>query len=223
MDWLMPAMLLGVGGSLHCAGMCGPLVLLVGARNRWHLLQYHVARLIGYGLLGALFGQFGQQLHAYLGRETMGYVLISIAVVLTVSLFTNFHGLPGVELLNRQFAKLQATVLRMPVQHRALGVGLVTVLLPCGLLYMAFGLAMTTPSWWVGALSMVTFGAASSPALVFGQELVRTQLSKLSPTSQRRIQIALSLVALFFLAKMGWKAITVPADVSMHHHMNHMH
>ena len=223
MEWFMPALLLGFGGSLHCAGMCGPLALLVGARNRWHLFQYHVARLLGYGLIGALFGQFGKQLHSYLGRETMGYVLLGIATVLALSLFANFHSLPGVGLLSRQFGKLQTTVLRLPVRYRALGVGLATVLLPCGLLYMAFGLAMATPNGWVGALSMVIFGVSSAPALVFGQELVRTQLSKLSPTSQRRIQIALSLVALFFLAKMGWKAITVPTDVAMHHHMNQMH
>jgi len=218
MEWMMSALLLGFGGSLHCAGMCGPLVLLVGAKSRWHLVQYHLARLVGYAVVGGLFGLFGKQLHALLGRQMMGVVLLLLAGVLAVSLFVNFHRLPGVSTVQAWFHRLQSVVLGWPTRYRALGVGLATVFLPCGLLYMAFGLAMTSPNWLTGAGSMLVFGIASSPALLVGQELVRSQLSKISPVNQRRLQVVLSLVALFFLAKMGWKAMTVPADMAMHHH-----
>ena len=54
------ALLLGLGGSLHCAAMCGPLVFSV--QTNWnikglspHLLIYHLGRIAGYLLLGLAF------------------------------------------------------------------------------------------------------------------------------------------------------------------------
>src|SRR5437016_11916477 len=65
---LWTALLLGLVGSLHCAGMCGPLALavlancqsLVGfAANR---LAYNLGRIITYCLLGLVFGLLGRTL-----------------------------------------------------------------------------------------------------------------------------------------------------------------
>src|ERR1700675_4874711 len=62
---LWTAFLLGLVGSLHCAGMCGPLVLALpgtGNTSRSYILgrlAYNVGRLGVYGLLGAIFGLLG--------------------------------------------------------------------------------------------------------------------------------------------------------------------
>jgi sulfite exporter TauE/SafE len=69
---LLTAALVGLGGSLHCVGMCGPLALaLYGGGNRvtsgvtlsapfiWGRLLYNGGRLITYALLGGLFGLLG--------------------------------------------------------------------------------------------------------------------------------------------------------------------
>ena len=54
------ALLLGLGGSLHCAAMCGPLVFSV--QTNWnimglnpHIILYHLGRISGYLLLGLAF------------------------------------------------------------------------------------------------------------------------------------------------------------------------
>jgi sulfite exporter TauE/SafE len=48
--------LMGITGSLHCAGMCGQLALLAGGRG---LLPYLAGKTTSYLLLGALAGAFG--------------------------------------------------------------------------------------------------------------------------------------------------------------------
>ena len=59
---LAPALLLGLAGSLHCVGMCGPLLLalpLDAAGKRQVLRQmlvYHAGRILTYAALGMLFG-----------------------------------------------------------------------------------------------------------------------------------------------------------------------
>jgi sulfite exporter TauE/SafE len=221
MELLMSAALLGLGGSLHCVGMCGPLALLVGAKKRSHLFMYHVMRLLGYALVGGLFGFFGKQLQNVLGREVVGYIILGFAGVILLSIVTNFHTWSITQRVSRRFSMVQQSMMKLTPMKRAMGMGLSTVLLPCGLLYAAFLLAISAPNWWMGAGAMSIFAIASSPALWVGQELIRSIRERLSPQHQRWIQQGLSLVALYFLVKMGWKAITVPADMAMHHHHGH--
>ena len=60
------AFFLGLAGSLHCAGMCGPLAMAVPVlgRNRWAVLAsrliYNLGRVVTYALLGLVFGLIGQ-------------------------------------------------------------------------------------------------------------------------------------------------------------------
>ena len=59
------AFMAGLVTSLHCAGMCGPLACAVmpGRSDRGDPVAvastYHLTRLAGYGLLGALLGGLG--------------------------------------------------------------------------------------------------------------------------------------------------------------------
>ena len=57
---------LGLAGSLHCVGMCGPLTLIAPV-NRTHRMSmlgdmtlYHAARVAVYALMGAIIGTAGQ-------------------------------------------------------------------------------------------------------------------------------------------------------------------
>src|ERR1700752_4598394 len=65
---LWTAFLLGLFGSLHCAGMCGPLALALpgypntGLRFLLNRLAYNLGRISTYALLGGLFGLAGRGL-----------------------------------------------------------------------------------------------------------------------------------------------------------------
>src|SRR5262245_46036505 len=62
------AFILGLVGSVHCAGMCGPLALALPGRNspRTHFsfgwLAHNSGRIVTYCLLGLLFGAIGKSL-----------------------------------------------------------------------------------------------------------------------------------------------------------------
>ena len=65
---LLTAFMLGFAGSLHCAGMCGPIVLampVVGTNavtQSIGRLAYNGGRIVTYGILGVIFGSVGQML-----------------------------------------------------------------------------------------------------------------------------------------------------------------
>lgn len=200
---LSAAVLLGIGGSLHCAGMCGPLVLVVGAKKKMHLALYHLFRLLAYTLIGLLLGAISFQLEGWVGQRIGAWFSLSFALLILISAFFPVHEIKLLAPVRLRIQKLQTKVMFFPVRYRAAGMGFLTALLPCGLLYAAFLLALSTNSILLGGLSMTTFAIASSPALILGQELVRRYIDRLSPLGRRRMQQALSVVAVFFLFKMG--------------------
>ena len=59
------ALVLGVVGSLHCAGMCGPLALALppaGSTTPAYVLgrvAYNLGRIVTYCLMGVVFGLVG--------------------------------------------------------------------------------------------------------------------------------------------------------------------
>ena len=64
---LWSAFLLGLVGSLHCIGMCGPLTLLLPYDGRFSSkfvfgrISYNLGRVVTYSLLGATAGFFGEK------------------------------------------------------------------------------------------------------------------------------------------------------------------
>ena len=87
------AFLAGLVTSLHCAGMCGPLACAIMPAPNERVdastvsTVYHLARLTGYGVLGALAGGVGRWPLTLLSDSTLRYlpwlfVLFFIAVAL---------------------------------------------------------------------------------------------------------------------------------------------
>src|SRR6266542_436098 len=89
---LWTGFLLGLVGSLHCAGMCGPLILVLPAtgNSRTSFLcgrvAYQVGRVLTYGLLGAGFGLVGESL-AFAGFQR--WVSLGAGIAILCSLFVS--------------------------------------------------------------------------------------------------------------------------------------
>jgi sulfite exporter TauE/SafE len=69
---ILAALMIGFAGSLHCIGMCGPLVMIVhsggkGKSFSWWLNQmiYHSGRLLVYASFGVIVGFLGKGFVAY--------------------------------------------------------------------------------------------------------------------------------------------------------------
>jgi sulfite exporter TauE/SafE len=163
-------------GSVHCAAMCGPFVLLYAGQPAGHgawkaHAAYNLARLTAYVTLGAAAGLLGAGMdHAgetFLGVQrvaaiAMAAVIVGMAVVPLLRRKTTAAGRPG------PIARLRALAIRKrrPGPGPAAAVGLLSGLLPCGWLWSFVALAAASGSAAAGALTMATFWAGTVPALV---------------------------------------------------------
>src|SRR5688572_9364038 len=108
------ALLAGLVTSLHCAGMCGPLAcsLMPARRDETHphtlATVYHLCRLTGYTLRGALVGGLGRLPLSFVGDGLMRY-LPWLLVLFFVAVAVRFdQRLPRLPLLGRAYAAVTA-------------------------------------------------------------------------------------------------------------------
>ena len=173
MNWVdLGAMaLLGLAGTLHCAGMCGGLVLCVSASGRPAPRQaaWQGGRGLAYALLGAGLGVVGMGVRTSWDNGGGRLVYLAAGLVM-VAVGMGFLGvLPRFEPLARVTAPLQtglARLLKKGTTGAAFLLGLLTGLLPCGLLYAAFARAAASAGPGEGALLMLAFWLGTSPALL---------------------------------------------------------
>lgn len=179
----------GLAGSLHCIGMCGPIlfsfsqVIDDAARRRGEPLRsvrfdfawYHAGRIWTYGMLGFLAGWAGQGLRA--GSDYLGWqrpLSVAVGVIVILSGLALLGVIPGLRFLTSpktcDTERLRAPswllgMLRAPGRLPRLLLGATMGLLPCGLVYAMLAIAATLPSPAHAALGMVVFGVGTLPSL----------------------------------------------------------
>ncbi len=200
--WVGAAFLLGVFGSGHCLGMCGGIASALGLASRgadgtpsrMAPLLHGAGRLTTYALLGAVLGGLGHATDVLLG---LGPWLRSAAGLLVVLFGLQLMGLRiggdrierGGLALWRRIAPMTARLRGDYTAPRALMLGGLWGLLPCGLVYSAAAAATATGSALTGAAFMLAFGLGTMPALLmstgfvvggFGAQLGRPEWRRLA-------------------------------------------
>ena len=172
--------LASVLGSLHCVGMCGAFLALaftdVPQAGRWRLsVSYHGGRLVTYTALGIAAGSTGSLLD--LGGTLAGINSVALPLAGFTVIAFGVVGLlrqRGVSIKHlhlpqawvKQVHRAQGVAMQMPPTQRALTIGLLTTLLPCGWLYAFAATAAGTANPMMGGLVMVVFWSGTLPALV---------------------------------------------------------
>jgi len=164
------AFLLGIFGSLHCLGMCGPLVMSLpfqnlGTNKTWFAnLSYHLGKTSTYALMGTVAGVIGEGFVLLKWQQSLsilaGIILLLITIVPIVKQKLQFQ-LP----LQSQFAKLYAKLAQNPKLCYFFGFGFLNGLLPCGLVYAALAAATVSGTAFDGLIFMMSFGLGTMPAL----------------------------------------------------------
>ena len=167
----LSAFVLGLGGSLHCAGMCGPLMvaLLPGGRGG---AAYHGGRILSYVLLGLVLGLVGHGLH--LAGWQRGLSLVAGVLLLTGGFLASRLALDAwlvrsVGWVKRLFG---LGLGRRGVPSMVL-LGMANGFLPCGLVYAAGLSAAASGSALSGAGAMALFGLGTLPVLLAFDRLGR--------------------------------------------------
>jgi len=196
MEILFTALVLGLMGSFHCAGMCGPIAIalpLYGnstVQKVFGSLLYNLGRVLTYALMGAVFGLLGQ------GLQLMGFqrwvsvimgVLMIIAVIFPTLFGNNRIGAGITPLIDRLRQKLSKLFTVRSFSSLFL-IGLLNGLLPCGLVYIAIAGSIGSGSALMGAIYMALFGLGTMPMLLainlsggFISTSLRKKINKLIP------------------------------------------
>lgn len=185
---LMNPIAAGVAGliaSLHCVGMCGPLgcsVLMVGGSERraGGLVGYQFGRIVSYGVLGLLAGAFGGRVFGAFGGVSSRIVPLALVVAILLTLFRVDTKLARFSWMASMSRAVMKRALKTPQALRGLSLGLVTPLLPCGLLYSMIWVAAVSGSAINGGLIMSSFALGGAPALtasLFGWKRLSKHLS----------------------------------------------
>ena len=196
-------LLLGAAGSLHCAAMCGPLLVVAdgaaanaGHGARWRRrAAYHGGRLGMYALIGAGAGASGGAIDGRgFGRAlavAAGVALIAQACVAAGAARGGITAaasgrLAGV--LARAAGWLRRRGLARPVVTGALN-----GLLPCGLVYAALIAAGGTGGTLAALSLMIGFGLGTLPALL-GVGMVSALTTTRGGPGLRRVAVPMALV-----------------------------
>lgn len=167
------ALSLGFLGSLHCLGMCAPLMLAfpMSRQQKWQLvsdaLQYNFGRVLTYGLLGLLFGFLGKGLFiAGIQKEFTLFLGIVLLLVVLFKINVEYHLLriPIFQKYSQFIRHKISALMRHRNSHFLLG--FVNGFLPCGLVYLALAGAVTTATAWNGAAFMLLFGLGTVPLML---------------------------------------------------------
>lgn len=204
-DTSAAAFLAGLVTSLHCVGMCGPLscswaVSGPGSGFMRGTAAYHAARLGSYALVGALAGSLGAMPLRFF-QHGAGIVLPWMLVLVFIAIGIGVdRWMPKPALLAVPLRRMQLAAYKLPGTSRAALLGLATPLLPCGPLYMMFGLAMANGSASRGAEFAAAFGLGTLPLLALAQTQLHRLTSKWPPGTMLRVQRGLALAAAVILA-----------------------
>ncbi|WP_395767924.1 sulfite exporter TauE/SafE family protein [Aquirufa sp.] len=157
------AFFIGLAGSWHCAIMCGPIMQQIEQRSNQtgRMLIYTMGRLSMYGILGFFVAKMGSiWLFPTFWHLYYLFAGIILLLVLRKKLSDNLF-----KLLHRSIGHV---LIQLGKRLGAMGyffLGMSNGLVPCGLVLGGLSIALLQSNAWLGALSMVTFGIATLPAL----------------------------------------------------------
>ncbi|NOZ47067.1 MAG: sulfite exporter TauE/SafE family protein [Chlorobi bacterium] len=221
---LLAALTLGLLGSFHCVGMCGPIALALPL-NRNSLLTkiigatlYNIGRTITYAVMGALFGLFGKGLVLAGFQNIISIILGSIMIlsVFTPLLFKKTRSLESyIAVFTGKLKGRLRQLFAINSYSSLFFIGLLNGLLPCGLVYMAIAGALATGSVYSGTVFMVLFGIGTIP-MMFGISVISSSVSISVRNKIKKVMpVFIVLLGLVFILRglnLGIKYISPPTE-----------
>ncbi len=203
------ALILGLIGSFHCIGMCGPIAVALplktdnwGARISSGLL-YNIGRTITYGILGAIFGLVGKGLSLG-GLQQWASIGIGAVMVLSVLFPFIFKKVNIEKATYGMVSKLKGLFGKM-FMIRSYGslfvIGILNGFLPCGLVYIAIAGAIVSGDMVDGIIYMAIFGLGTIPIMLSLSLLGNIISVKFRNKVRKIIPIFIVIIGILFILR----------------------
>lgn len=212
--WII-AFTLGLFGSLHCLGMCGPLAIAFCSREGaskseqvQSAISYNLGRTVTYSLLGFLFGTLGSFLFVV---DVQKWVSIALGLLLVISFIFTIdleQYINGRSILKNYFFKVKnfiSSIMEKSQSYHPFQLGMANGLLPCGLVYLALAGALATGDIKGGMLFMALFGLGTIPMLF----ALTTGFGFFTPVIKKKFRSVLPYVTLCFGVFLIYRGVAV--------------
>ena len=195
------AFVMGLAGSLHCIGMCGPLALALPVSHKNDLsritggLLYNSGRIFSYSLLGLLFGTLGNFLVAAKWQSGLS-ITLGILILIYLLLPKRWLHYPAKNSFSKPFIFLRQQLGNLFQAKRTSSIFFIGVLngfLPCGLIYLALASSVVAGNSLSGGIFMLFFGLGTLP-MMFSAVLMGNYLSQ---SLRQRIRGSIPFLLLF--------------------------
>ena len=210
---ILAAFLVGLVGSLHCIGMCGPIAIALPVPDSSNLsfftgrILYNLGRVVTYSFLGAALGLVGSKI-ALAGAQQIVSIVLGVVIIIAVLLPQNFKNYfaqhPIIQKLAQPLKSNIGVLFKKGTFSAMFLIGILNGFLPCGLVYVALAGAISSSDVISGATIMILFGLGTVPTMfaasVFGKFInvgIRTKIRKAVPV------LAILLGVIFILRGMN--------------------
>lgn len=175
MEFFVVAFLLGLMGSFHCVGMCGPIALALPVHNLsttkkvFGIALYNAGRMFTYFSIGLLFGFFGLGLKIA-GLQQSLSIAAGVLMILFL-LFPKLNSLFGSQIgfFFQVTSKARTKIMLLFRDYKMtslFSIGFLNGFLPCGLIYTALVGALAIGSDLGGGFFMLAFGLGTLPLML---------------------------------------------------------
>jgi len=210
---LISAFVLGILGSFHCVGMCGPIAFMLPvdrtntSKKLFQITIYHFGRLLAYGIIGLVFGLIGKSFYLFGFQQQLSViigVLMIVAVLIPYKTFSKYNFSRPLFKIISNIKSALGTALKKKSLQTFLTIGFLNGFLPCGLVYMAVFAAIVGGSALKGSLYMAVFGLGTIPLMTTAIYVTNILKGSIRQKIQKAIPVFLVIIgALFILRGLG--------------------
>jgi hypothetical protein len=190
------ALIMGLAGSLHCVGMCGPLALALPVSHSNNISRiaggsiYNTGRILSYTFMGIVLGSLGSLVIASHWQNGLS---LALGIIILIYLFIpkKYFNPSSVNSFNKPIVLLRHQLGKLFQSKKfssLLFIGILNGFLPCGLVYLALSSSAITANTFHGGMFMLFFGLGTFPAMfsmvILGNYLnqsIRLKINKAVP------------------------------------------
>jgi len=204
------AFILGLLGSLHCVGMCGPIAFMLpvdrsnSVKKISQISSYHIGRLLAYGLTGLVFGILGKSFYLFGVQQQLS---IAIGIIMIIIILIPYKSISKYNLskpIHKIIAKVKSSLgkaLKKKTADTFITIGFLNGFLPCGLVYMAVFGAIATGGLLEGSIYMILFGLGTIPLMTSAIYLGKFLNQSIKQRIQKAIPVFVVLIGVLFILR----------------------